>query len=308
MSVNTQQQRTRPTKPNTARAGSPVLNTFLVPLLILLGSGLLLYPNAASWLASVNQSKIIDQYSAELADVEPSVSQQLQAAAEYNAALDSGVLLKAGENKPTGDGTSHDDSLDYNSMLSSNEAGIMGRVRIPNIDVDLPIYHGTSDEVLLKGAGHLEGSHLPVGGEGTHSVITAHRGLAEATMFDDLGEVEIGDRFTLEIFGEVLTYQVRESRVVQPHETDTLRPVIGKDLVTLVTCTPLGINTHRMLITGERVEPTPLEDLSQAGTSPNVPGFPWWAVGAGVSLLLAGGYGWYSHRNTPNRLSTKGMK
>lgn len=295
--MNTPQQRTRPTTPQKARAGSPVLNTLLIPLLILLGSGLLLYPSAASWLASVNQSKLIDEYTTELADVEPTVTEQLKAAAEYNAALDSGVLLKAGENKPTGDGTSRDDSLDYHSILSSNEAGIMGRVRIPNINVDLPIYHGTSDEVLLKGAGHLEGSHLPIGGEGTHSVITAHRGLAGATMFDDLGDVQIGDRFTLEIFGEVLTYEVRESRVVEPHETDTLRPVMSRDLVTLVTCTPLGINTHRILITGERVEPTPIEDLAQAGTTPNVPGFPWWAVGAGASLLLAAGYGWYSHRN-----------
>ncbi|WP_459583204.1 class C sortase, partial [Aerococcus mictus] len=111
------------------------------------------------------------------------------------------------------------------------------------IDVDLPVYHGTSDEVLNRAAGHLEGTSLPVGGPSTRAVITAHRGLANARMFTDLNKVNVGDTFTIEVFGDVLTYRVRDTKVVAPEDTDTLRVEEGKDLVTLVTCTPLGINS-----------------------------------------------------------------
>lgn len=168
----------------------------------------------------------------------------------------------------------------------------MGRVKIPKINVDLPIYHGTDDDTLDRGAGHLEGSHLPIGGIDTHSVITAHRGLANATMFNDLDKIDSGDRFTLEVFGEVLTYQVIETRVVEPDETDTLRVRPGADVVTLITCTPLGINSHRILVTAERVTPTPAQDLEDAGKDSEVPGFPWWAVLAGAVLIAVGLYLW----------------
>ena len=191
------------------------------------------------------------------------------------------------------DGALRDDELTrdldhaYADLLRATPTGVMGRLRVPKIAVDLPIYHGTSDAILAKGVGHLEGTSLPVGGASQHSVLTAHRGLPEAELFNDLDGVELGDRFTIEAFGEVLTYEVIDTRVVEPEDTDTLRAVAGEDLVTLVTCTPLGINSHRYLVTGERVTPTPIEDIAAAGQRPDVPGFPWWIAILCSAVLLA---------------------
>lgn len=206
-------------------------------------------------------------------------------------------MYKADTNIPTGAGKSSNGKLDYNAILRTDESGLMARLRIPAIDVDLPVYHGTSDATLLQGAGHLEGTSLPVGGPGTRSVITAHRGLANATMFTNLDRVKIGDTFTIEVFGKVLAYKVRETKVVEPTETESLRSVPGKDLVTLVTCTPLGINTHRILVTAERIEPTPAKDLANAHATSDLPRFPWWAVWFSAGLLVAAVYVWRSGRS-----------
>lgn len=263
----------------------PRLLTVASAVIALFGLTVLLYPTMASWFSSYNQSLLIKEYEHELVEVVPSIADQLHDAYAYNDALSAGVRLDANANVPTGDGVSSDTSLEYDKILSVNEGGLMARVRIPSIDADLPVYHGTSDDVLLKGAGHLEGSHLPVGGHDSHSVITAHRGLANATMFSNLDRVKEGDTFTIEVFGEVLTYRVYEKKVVEPDDTDTLRVVAGKDLVTLVTCTPLGINSHRILVTGERITPTPIKDVQSMGQEPTIPGFPWWAVIYGGILI-----------------------
>lgn len=177
----------------------------------------------------------------------------------------------------------------------------MARIKIPAINVDLPVYHGTSDQVLLEGVGHLEGTALPVGGPSTHAVLTGHRGLAEAELFTNLDRVEVGDTFTVEVFGEVLTYQVRQTQVVEPTDTETLYPVLGEDLITLVTCTPLGINTQRILVTGERITPTPIEDVKAMGTRPEVPGPPWWAAVIAVAFVSVCYYVYVSGR--PQRRS-----
>ena len=142
----------------------------------------------------------------------------------------------------------------YESLLNPNGDGMIGYVVIPKINVSLSIYHYTTDEVLLKGAGHMEASALPVGGESTHCVITAHRGLPSATMFTDLDQLEIGDVFYIKVLGETLCYEVCEIQEVDPDETASLLPQSGRDLCTLVTCTPYGINTKRLLVTGERTE------------------------------------------------------
>ncbi len=190
----------------------------MIAALVLGGVGAFLYPKAAAWVSQYNQSKVIASYTHDLSVVQPSASQQLAKAVEYNRLLSSGVVLEANTNKPTGSGTASSD-LDYNSLLRVDDAGMMARLRIESIGVDLPVYHGTSDETLLKGAGHLEGSSLPVGGVGTHSVITAHRGLASATMFSNLDRVAEGDTFVIEVFDQVLTYQVVSSNVVEPSDT-----------------------------------------------------------------------------------------
>jgi sortase A len=257
--------------------------TWTIVVGMLAGLSILLYPSTAQWLASYSQSQLIAGYAAEIENVNPDRHEQLEAAREYNRLLTSGVDLLANAHVPQGTGTMSGSTLDYSKILVADEDGLMARLRFPAADIDIPVYHGTADATLLKGAGHLEGTHLPVGGEGTRSVITGHRGLADATMFTHLDRVEEGDRFTIEVFGEVLTYEVGEIRVIEPEDTDSLRAVPGEDLVTLITCTPLGINTHRILVTGHRVTPTPVEDIQKAGAVPEIPGFPWWA------LLLGGG-------------------
>ncbi|WP_372457104.1 class C sortase [Microbacterium allomyrinae] len=193
-------------------------------------------------------------------------------------------------------------------MLRADETGLMARIKIPSIGVDLPISHGTSDATLAKGVGHLEGTALPVGGASTHSVLTGHRGLADAELFTNLDRVVVGDTFTIETFGEVLTYEVTETQVVSPDQTETLYPQRGVDLVTLVTCTPLGINTHRILVTGERILPTPVRDLDAAGQRPDIPGFPWWALGASGAVVVAGAYVWFSARRAPIREAASAVR
>nr|WP_237462527.1 class C sortase [Leucobacter chromiireducens] len=280
----------------------PSFITWLIAVMVLVGLGISLYPTTSQWISSYNQSQIVRNYAGEVDNMNPGPVEQLGEAVRYNDALTSGVDLLAGATIPTGTGTSANTAFDYNQTLVANEDGMMARIRFPVADVDLPIYHGTSEDTLLKGAGHLEGSHLPVGGESTRSVITAHRGLATSTMFSHLDRVEIGDRFTLETFGEVLTYEVRETRVIAPEETDSLRAEPGRDLVTLVTCTPLGINTHRILVTGERVTPTPPADLSTLGQASTLPGFPWWALGFGAGIVLVTAFVWRAGYTDPRRI------
>ena len=290
--------------PATADAAAPEEETrrarrwkpgWLTIVIALLGVGGLvagLYPMTAAWVTSYNQSRVIENYETAVQHATPDAAAQLREAAAYNDALTAGVVLSKNANVPVGDGTLASE-LDYRSILSANAEGLMARVKIPRIDVDLPVFHGTTDDVLNKGAGHLEGSHLPIGGESTRSVITAHRGLANATMFTNLNEVVEGDLITIETFGKVLTYRVRDIQVIEPDANGTIRPEKGEDLLTLITCTPLGINTHRIVVTGERVTPTPDSELKAAGAVPTIPGFPWWAVIGGGGLLLITGYvGW----------------
>lgn len=268
------------------RTWRPGLFTILIAVLALGGLGAGLYPMTAQWVSSYNQSLIVDGYQAHLDDIDPSVAEQLAQAQAYNDALSAGeVLIERNGTRPVSDGAEAGKGFDYDSILSASDDGLMGRIRIPKIDVDLPIYHGTSDAVLARGAGHLEGSHFPIGGEGTRSVISAHRGLANAAMFTDLDRVEVGDIFTVAVFDEVLTYQVITTEVIAPEDSGTLRPVVGEDLVTLITCTPLGINTHRILVTGERITPTPITEIAAVEAPTELPGFAWWAVWLGVGIV-----------------------
>jgi sortase A len=266
-------------------------------LMVMAGLVVLTYPSAAAWLAQYDQSRVI-QTSVEQIDsgrLSPSIAQQLREAHEYNDALSAGAVLEANHRLPTGAGRSSDrkESLDYNTILV-NPSGVMARLRIASIDVDLPIYHGTSDATLLKGVGHLEGTSLPVGGKGTHAVLTGHRGLATATMFTNLDRVRKGDSFTIEVMDQVLTYRVADIRVVDPSDTAALKADPDRDLVTLVTCTPLGINSQRILVTGRRVTPTPQKDRDAAKRPSGLPGFPWWVVILSVGVVGSVVFVWRS--------------
>ena len=284
----------RPSGAGGSRRARPPLLAWATAALALVGLLVMLYPGTAAWWSQYEQSRVIREVSSAVSD-EPGreLAAELDRARAYNETLVSGATLEAGANVPSAagaSGASGSGGDEYEDLLVGDAAGAMGRLRIPAIAADLPIYHGTSDETLLRGVGHLEGTSLPVGGSSQHAVLTAHRGLASAELFSRLDRVEPGDTFTLEVLGEVLVYRVAETRVVDPGDTESLFPRAGEDLVTLVTCTPLGINSHRILVTGERIDPTPRADLDRAGQAPEVPGFPWWAVGLGGGTLLIAGY------------------
>ncbi|MFW0902675.1 class C sortase [Gardnerella sp. Marseille-QA0894] len=267
----------------------------IIPALLLLASfASLIYPHAAMWLSQYHMSEVAAEYAKLITHAVPAPHEQLRRAREYNQKLSSGAIYEANTNIPTSHGETSDASQDYWDQLKANDDGLMARLRIKKIDLDLPVYHGTEDATLLKGLGHLRGTSLPVGGKGTRSVITGHRGLASAEMFTRLDEIVKGDTFTIEVFDEILTYKVVDKIVVNPDETKKIAAVPGKDLVTLITCTPLGINTQRILVTGERVVPTPAADKSLRGKKPDVPRFPWWVLGCFGSLCVVGGYIWWA--------------
>lgn len=256
------------------------------------GLGVFMYPSTAAWWSQYHESKAIVQYQSEVAEnLDPSNAVRLDEARKYNEQLSTGQIDISGKSRVpvlTGDSPVEGD---YWRLLSSGSE-LMGRLKIPAINVDLPIYHGTSDDVLARGVGHLQGTSLPVGGINTHSVLTAHTGLVTATLFNDLNKLVVGDTFTISVAGEVLTYQVYETQTILPNETGSLVVQEGKDIVTLVTCTPLGINTHRYLVTGRRVNPTPEQDVAAALDPLDIPGFPWWAVILPAGLIGGGIFMW----------------
>ncbi|MDC4232153.1 class C sortase [Actinomyces sp. B33] len=262
------------------------------------------YPRAASWFSDYYQSQVVVSYGEAVASVTPSADEQRAEARAYNEALSSGAVLERNASVPVGDGRGVGPEFDYGSMLNADGAGLMARVRIPAIDLDLPVYHGTDEATLLSGLGHLQGTSLPVGGPSTRTVITGHRGLASATMFTRLDEVGVGDLFVIEVFDEALTYRVVDTAVIEPEETESLRAQAGRDLATLVTCTPLGINSHRILVTGERVLPTPVAQAARLGERPEGPGFPWWGVILVIGLCGIGAYLYRSGR-TPREQCEK---
>jgi sortase A len=255
-----------------------------------------MYPSAAAWFHQKDQSRTVENSVLQTGGDEWENREQLRLARKYNAALKTGAVYEANRNIVKGRGHTVNGAPEYSKVLNGGSTDVMARLQIPKIKLDLPVFHGTSDATLLKGLGHLEGTSLPVGGSGTHSVITGHRGLAEATMFTHLDEVGVGDTFTITTFGDVLSYKVIRTQVVDPDQTRSLAAVEGKDLVTLVTCTPLGINSQRIFVTGQRIYPTPAKDIAAAHAKPNIPGFPWWAVIVGGGLVVAVTYVWWAGR------------
>ena len=228
-----------------------VITICIAVVAFLIALGITLYPMISTWYNERHQAEVHIHYQEKVEQVDNTkLIEAKELAVAYNqtilpGAQDEGsfskeALLSASEN--------------YGSLLNLAGDGIMGYVEIPTIGVTLPIYHGTNNSTLERGVGHLLGSSLPVGGESTHSVLTAHSGMASAKMFSDLDRLKKGDIFFLDVLGERLAYQVDQIKTVLPYDTTFLQTEIGNDLCTLVTCTPFGVNTHRLLVRGTRIE------------------------------------------------------
>ena len=222
------------------------LSTILLFLALLAGVSLLLYPSLSNYWNSMHATQVVNDYAKDVQKLDHTeYDKMLRDAESYNQSLlhrESDYAL-----------TDEQDSQ-YASLLAIDDSGIMGYIEIPSIGVSLPIYHGTSDGVLQHAVGHLDWTSLPVGGASTHCVLSGHRGLPSAKLFTDLDRVTTGDTFSLRVLDEVLTYEVDQILIVEPEDVSALSIEDGKDLCTLVTCTPYGINSHRLLVRGHRVE------------------------------------------------------
>lgn len=222
------------------------LSSIILVLIFIIGLSLLLYPSFSDYWNSFHQSRAIASYAQSVTTIDDDQYEKMWAQAqEYN------TTLAKKQNRWV---LSEEEYEEYESLLNIGGTGIIGYIEIPNIKVSLPIYHGVDEAVLQIAVGHIEGSSLPVGGEGTHCVISGHRGLPSAKLFTNLDEMEEGDLFMMRVLDETLTYEVDQIRIVEPEDLSALEIEEGKDLCTLVTCTPYGINSHRLLVRGHRVE------------------------------------------------------
>lgn len=222
-----------------------IFNTILV-LIMLIGAGIIAYPTFSDWWNSFHQTRAIAGYVETVAQMDTKTFERIWNEAEtYNA-----TLLHRKDRFHMGE----DDKKIYNSILNVTGTGIMGYIDIPKLDVSLPVYHGTDEAVLQIAIGHIEGTSLPIGGIGSHSAMSGHRGLPSAKLFSNIDQLKEGDHFLLQVLDRTLTYEVDQIHVVLPDEMQDLDFDPSKDLSTLITCTPYGVNTHRLLVRGHRVE------------------------------------------------------
>lgn len=261
------------------------LTNIIFAVIFLIGLGILLYPTMRNWYSVWQAKQEIKHYQAEIAAaVGPDYSQQWEAAEEYNRRLaENGNAIMYGT----------DQAEEYESLLDVDGTGMMGYIDIPVIQVNLPIYHGIEERALQAGAGHWQGTSLPTGGENTHCVLTAHTGLVKAKMFTDLDQMKEGDTFTISILDRVMTYEVDQIQITNPEDMEPLRIEPGKDFVTLYTCYPYGVNTHRLLVRGHRIETPASEEIEQQpeGLERTASSQAWkLAFAAGILVLAAGGF------------------
>ncbi|MFD2674510.1 class C sortase [Gulosibacter bifidus] len=287
---------------HTPPPGIPLSTRLVVALLLITGAAIALYPMTARYYKQVEQSGLIDNYATQLDEIPPELRDKALADAhQYNKDLNAGAAFD-----PFTQGVAGIDSDAYQRYLATLEgvpSGVMARVKIPSIEVDLPVYHGTTDATLKQGVGHLFGTALPVGGVGTRSTLTAHSGLADAVLFTFLDRVKEGDLIHVEVYGERYTYRVFETRLINPEDADEIAPDPNRDLLTLVTCMPIGINSQRLIVTGERI-PTVEAPKDPVPAPVEIPGFPWWVVYGGATLLVAGGYVWLGGKTGGRHLAS----
>lgn len=262
------------TKKPKKRLTTPIL----LQLAAMVGIGALLYPSAANWFATMGHSSEISDYEQDIEQLpETARLAELEAATAYNAHMPSGALRDPYTSRAAPGDLAEDAAYrSYLDVLHVSDNGVIGEVDYPRLGISLPVYHGTSDEVLTQGVGHLYGSSLPTGGPSTHSVMTSHSGLVHASLFTNLPDAVLGDTFTVTVLGEQHYYEVKKLETVLPEQTESLRIIDDQDWVTLITCTPIGINSHRLLVQAERVPP-PSGDTDRV-FDPTL-GFPWWAFG-----------------------------
>lgn len=230
----------------TAREVSDRGFTLLLVAVMLVGIGLLLYPTVSDYWNSFHQSRAVMSYAEHVSDMNAEeYDRLLSEARDYNRRFEQDGLDW---------NLTEEEKAEYESVLNVDRSGVMGYIKIPKINVMLPVYHGTEENVLQSSIGHLEGSSLPVGGESTHCLLSGHRGLPSARLFTDLDQLREGDTFTMTVLNETLTYEVDHIWIVEPEDLSHLQIEEGKDLCTLITCTPYGINTHRLLVRGHRIE------------------------------------------------------
>lgn len=279
-----------------------IINIVLV-LFFLAGFGITMYPVFSDWYISHHQGQVVENYDKKAAEMsQKEIDEAFEKAREYNKELLGNVVLT----DPFDPAAVEKQNEDYDNLLNIAGDGVMGSVEIPSINVYLPIYHGTDSESLEKGAGHLEDSSLPVGGKGTHSIISAHTGLPSAKMFDDLTEVKIGDVFYIHVLNRTLAYEVNQIKVVLPENISDLLIDKDKDYVTLVTCTPYGINSHRLLVRGTRI---PYREAKKKDKGQKKSNNMWKAyllaavLGVVLIILL-----WYYFRIRPNKRKRKAKK
>lgn len=272
-----------PVTPNRAEQTSVFRRVVVPALIILVGVSVLLYPVVSTQWNNYIQRKVVEDYSSQIQDLpDDQLNAAIEAAHEYNANSIGGPILDPWLARVS------EDNLDYQRYLEQlSGLPAMSQVSIPSIDSSLPVYHGTTEEVLQKGLGHLYGTSLPVGGEGTHSVITGHTGLTTSTMWDNLIDMKEGDAVYVNTFGEKMKYQVTSTEVVLPHETESLAQQADKDLITLITCTPYGVNSHRLLVHAERV---PLDPEDDAAFDQKNGILQWWMWALLIIALLAIAY------------------
>ena len=264
----------------------------------LIALGITLYPMISTWYNERHQAEVHIHYQEKVEQVD---NTKLIEAKELAVAYNQTILPGAQDEDSFSKEALLSASENYGSLLNLAGDGIMGYVEIPTIGVTLPIYHGTNNSTLERGVGHLLGSSLPVGGESTHSVLTAHSGMASAKMFSDLDRLKKGDIFFLDVLGEKLAYQVDQIKTVLPYDTTFLQTEIGNDLCTLVTCTPFGVNTHRLLVRGTRIPYEEAEVIVEEQLQvEELPKSTWEEqyikgilFGIGAVILIAALYGYY---------------
>lgn len=279
----------QPKKVRTKKQKQRLASNIALQVFAMFGIGLLIYPDGADWVNSLGHNSEISGYTRQIENTLPEERQRiLDVAYNYNDQLEPGPLtdpyLSEAEDALVGSEV----YKAYEEMLRVSGTDAIGTLNYPDVNIALPMYHGTSDEVISKGIGHLYGTSLPVGGPSTRAVVTAHSGLPHAKLFTELHDAQVGDIFWFSVLGEEHYYEVRELETVLPNETDSFQIIEGEDWITLFTCTPVGVNSHRLLVHAQRI-PGPEAVGEQVIDGDGIrAGFPWWLViFIGGSALVA---------------------